>query len=226
VGTSHPNFELLDATPVAMIVKGVITTLSASDASNSSVLQTIEKFSSANGGSCTTGCVLVFSRPFVPTSSYIIPAFVYEGDFEGGLMRLPGQVTPTQPNSIMATNHFHIYGVDPYVGPFVNFNQTVGFDSLWRYMTGQSAVQAFNRTGVCVGKEILTRILQSVTHGQTEHSVIFVPGTSSGSDHTIYLSVAAMDSSAWDAPYLHWDEFTFEELFDPPQHEKTITLNN
>lgn len=109
--------------------------------------------------------------------------------FLGGLMRLPHETNyPTPSSCIMASNHFHVYGVDSYVGPFYNFGHPVSFSSAWRYQAGAMKIEGWNRTEVYLDVDHITEILQTVAQGTTEHAIEFVP-----SEMMIRFSVADMN---------------------------------
>lgn len=42
----------------------------------------------------------------MPNSDSQVPAFIYECDRYGGEMRIPAEVEPWDPNTIIASNHF------------------------------------------------------------------------------------------------------------------------
>jgi hypothetical protein len=160
-------------------------------------------------------------------------ALVYEGDRLGGALRLPGEY-PWPPRGIMVSNHFHKYGYDG-LAPLQNFGYRVYFSSLWRYEAGQNLVQAWSDTAMAgqgqqggggggdsggggggaggafgIGTAQMVRLLQTVTHASTEHSLITRPDAME-----IDLAVASAVAGGWHAPYLRWTTFQFEELFDP-----------
>jgi hypothetical protein len=52
------------------------------------------------------------------------------------------------------------------------------------------------------------RLQQIVSHGSTEYSVIFM-----ANQMKILVAVDDLKTDMWDAPYLSWREYQFEELF-------------
>mmetsp|Transcript_33010 Transcript_33010/g.71290 ORF Transcript_33010/g.71290 Transcript_33010/m.71290 type:complete len:268 (-) Transcript_33010:41-844(-) len=146
------------------------------------------------------------AAPFTPSQTSP-PAFVYEGDRYGGRMRVPGELRPTTHQGIMASNHYWSYHVDPRIPAQCN-GQEASFSSLWRYEAGQDLVEALLRTGERFGTATMRRLLQTVSHGTTEHSVIVRPNAME-----IDVAFANATASAWDAPYLDWTTFHFKELF-------------
>lgn len=95
----------------------------------------------------------------------------------------------------------------------------VSFNSKWRYETGFHTLEAWRRTGKSLGLEEMKRCLQvsgndqvdtkMSCHGTTEHSVIFHPDRKQ-----IWVAIASMrGDTAWDAPYLNWAQFSFNDLF-------------
>jgi len=123
-------------TPVSWILRQVISVVDSNSATPSNILDIINQYKSLGGGPSWTGTVFFFAKPYQPVyPPNAPPAFVYEGSRFGGVMRLPGQYSPYQPNCVMATNHFLAYGVDPYNTDIV-FGQQISFSSKSRYWTG------------------------------------------------------------------------------------------
>ncbi|HSW30076.1 MAG TPA: hypothetical protein VLH75_11385 [Longimicrobiales bacterium] len=129
------------------------------------------------------------------------------GDRFGTDIPEPGEVAPASPFGIMAANHFMTYGVDPDRPGFF-FGKEAGFSSTWRYEAGMNTLEAWLRQKKPLGTEEMRRLLQSVAHGTTEHSVIF-----RANDMTLDVAVDDLETDLWDAPYQPWVTFTFEELF-------------
>src|SRR5690606_20218262 len=177
------------------------------DAASQTVLSKINHFKSIPGGSCGSSCVLFVTKPV----RYREPAFLYEGDFQGGLMRMPGQAIPKLPSVLVASNHFHIYGVDPDIGPSYNFGKQVYYNTLQRYGSGSDKVLSLSRTAHGQGDEKrIIELLRTAAHGTTEHSVLYHPRNGKV---VFSVSNADMKLLAWDAPYLDFIEYEFEELF-------------
>jgi len=55
---------------------------------------------------------------------------------------------------------------------------------------------------------VVQALLRDVSHGSTEHSVVFRPDMM-----TFDVAVAALDAPAWDAPDREWHSFTFDGMF-------------
>lgn len=126
-------------------------------------------------------------------------------------MRVPHETNFPSPHTcIMASNHFQVYGVDPYTGPSFNFGNPVSFSSNWRYTVGASKIESWNRTEVHIEVKHMTSLQQAVAQGQTEHSIMFIPH-----QNLLRIAVADMNPAGYDAPYLQWTEFTLQELFQP-----------
>lgn len=218
VGSTPRVFSIDQAYPVTLLVQRVIDSTSSQDATPQNVQSKLQNLKSATGGSCSTGCVLLFARPIESTG--INPresAFIYEGAYQGGLVRIAGQTTDLPgDNVVIATNHFHTYGVDPDIGPRVNFGIPVYFSSLWRYESTSQLLQSWERNTVIrpvTGRERITKLLQTSAHGSTEHSIIVEPSAVAGR-HILSISLAKMAlPSFWDAPYLEFADFLFNEFF-------------
>jgi len=115
----------------------------------------------------------------------------------------------------MATNHFLIYGADPF-NPDLNFGVPISFSSKYRYYTGMMALQSWNRTDHLINTELAHQWLQRVCHGTTEHSVIYTPVYDAENSKTrvvFHVANANMNPSQWDAPYQVFKSFEFDELF-------------
>ncbi len=122
-------------------------------------------------------------------------------------IREPGEVAPASPFAIMAANHYMTYGVEPNRPGFF-FGKEASFSSLWRYEAGMNTLEAWLRQKKPLGTEDMRRLLQTVAHGTTEHSVIF-----RANDMTLDVALDDLETDLWDAPYQPWATFTFEELF-------------
>ncbi|KAL9647438.1 hypothetical protein ABK040_006799 [Willaertia magna] len=198
------------------IVKNILQKTSLSQATPNNVLSLINKYNSGAGGACVTGCVLFITRrTSINDTMNTPPAFVFEGDYTNGMMRSPGYSFPWFiNNAIGATNHFQLYGVDPsdkYATK--NFGRTNDFSSMWRYTVGINPIAVWDRIEKqefnCFDK--IKESLQRAAHGSTEHSVIFRP--QNNKSIKLDIAVAANTFTAWDAPYLNWITYDFEELF-------------
>jgi hypothetical protein len=69
-------------------------------------------------------------------------------------------------------------------------------------------LEAWSRTGKALGLSEAKRLLRIVSHGSTEYSVIFL-----ANQMKILVAVDDLKTDMWDAPYLSWREYQFEELF-------------
>jgi len=67
---------------------------------------------------------------------------------------------------------------------------------------------AWSRTGKALDVAEAIRLLQTVSHGTTEYSVIFA-----ANENRILVAVDNLKTNMWDAPYMRWVEFKFDELF-------------
>ncbi|MBL7084063.1 MAG: hypothetical protein ISS41_10625 [Candidatus Aminicenantes bacterium] len=174
------------------------------DTSPEKILNRMEQFKCEGGGVTAPGSIILWAVPFHNQDA---PAFVYEGDRSGGAVRIPTQVRPIHPHNIMASNHHKVYGYNPDQ-PELSFGKSVSFSSHWRYETGMNQLEAWCRTGKAIGLAEAKRLLQIVSHGTTEYSVIFA-----ANQMHILVAVDDLKTDMWDAPYLTWKEYKFEELF-------------
>lgn len=121
------------------------------------------------------------------------------------------QAEPYLENAMVVSNHFHVYGVDMDIGSHVNFGKQVYYSSLWRFTAGNEKLKSYSRNNKGKGDvEMLVKLLQTAAHGTTEHSIIYFP---SNGKIKFAISNAKMNFTGWDAPYLQFTEYEFNELF-------------
>jgi hypothetical protein len=186
-------------------IQRIILEKQGSDASPQSVLQMIKPFACSTGGITAAGSIILWAEPYKGQES---PAFVYEGGRAGFAMRKPSDVRPVDPNNIMASNHHLVYGFSPD-RPGNSLGSPVAFSSRWRYETGMQTLEAWTRQRKSLGLEEAIRLLEQVAHGTTEYSVIFL-----ANERRIFIAVDDLKADLWDAPYMKWTEFHFDELFE------------
>jgi len=174
------------------------------EATPEKILNRMEQFKCEGGGITAPGSIILWAVPF---HNQEVPAFVYEGDRFGGALRIPAQVRPFHPHNIMASNSHKVYGCNPDQ-PDLSFGKPVSFSSRWRYETGMNELEAWSRTGKALGLAEAKRLLQIVSHGTTEYSIIFL-----ANQMRILVAVDDLKTDMWDAPYLTWIDYRFEELF-------------
>jgi hypothetical protein len=175
---------------------------------------------SASGGTCVSGCIFVVARPSLGQGGDA--AFVYEGDLDGGAVRVPNDVAPRQDEGVMASNHYWKYHTDPdrvanNGSAWCNGQGPATFSSLWRYEAGRRRVDALLRTAAVEARappldagDVRT-LLRTVSHGTTEHSIVFHP------DRRVFeVAAARLDAPAWDAADAAWTTFAFDDLFALP----------
>ncbi len=83
------------------------------------------------------------------------------------------------------------------------------YSSAWRYEAGKDKVEAINRTKGYMDLDSFIELLQAVSHGTTEHSVIY---HQTGATE-FWLANSESEGSAWDAPYRKYHHFVFEQFF-------------
>jgi len=189
------------ATPVSWIMKEILETQTNETLSIESVNKLIQKFKCNQGGACAPGSIIIFAKPY--EKDHQVSAFLYEADRFGGEFRKASQGN----NYLIASNHFLQYGTQSnsdYV-----FGKPVAKSSLWRYEAAYNLVESWSRIGIKVGIEEMKRCLQTVCSGTTEHSIIFLPNKKE-----FYVALASMrGDQCWDAPYLSWTSFHFNDVF-------------
>jgi uncharacterized protein (DUF2141 family) len=186
-------------------IQRIILEKQGSDASPESVLQMMKPFACSTGGITAAGSIILWAVPYKGQES---PAFVYEGGRAGFALRKPSDVRPVDPNNIMASNHHLVYGFNPD-RPGDSLGSPVSFSSLWRYEAGMQTLEAWSRQRKSLGLEEAIRLLEQVAHGTTEYSVIFL-----ANERRIFIAVDDLKVDLWDAPYMKWIEFHFDELFE------------
>jgi len=202
-GGTGPGPVVDGLTPCTWTQREILETAGA-ESTPESIAGAMDGFRSNGGGSFGAGSVILWAVPYEGQEA---PAFVAEGDRFGTAVRGPTEVAPTSPSTIMGTNHYLVYGVEPD-RPGLYFGKTPSFSSLWRYETGMKTLEAWTRQGKPLGTEEMVRLLQSVAHGTTEYSVIF-----RANEMTLDVAVDDLAPDLWDAPYQEWVTFRFQELF-------------
>ena len=175
------------------------------DATPTSILQMMQPFACEGGGVTTPGSIILWAAP---NQGQEYPAFVYEGDRNGGVMRLPTNVPPIDPENIMASNHHKIYGCEPDKPDFC-FGKKVTGSTLKRYNDGLklleelTVLQKYN-----FGLAQAIQCLQTAAHGTTEYSIIF-----EANKKRILVAVDDLKPDTWDAPFKKWTPYQFDDLF-------------
>jgi hypothetical protein len=186
-------------------IQRIILEKQGGDATPESVLRMMKSFACSLSGITAAGSIILWAVPYEDQKS---PAFVYEGGRTGFAIRTATDVRPFNPANIMASNHYLVYGFDP-VQPGYSLGSPVSFSSRWRYETGMHTLEAWSRQGKSMGLDEAIRLLQQVAHGTTEYSVIFL-----ANERRILIAVDDLKTDMWDAPYMKWINFHFDDLFE------------
>jgi uncharacterized protein (DUF2141 family) len=202
-GGTGPGPVVGGIVPCSWVQRHILET-QGGDSTPESILQAMEDFRSEGGGITAPGSIILWAVPFRGQPS---PAFVWEGDRFGGVMRKPTDVRPLDTTNIMATNHHLVYGYESS-HPNRSFGRPISFSSLWRYEAGMNALEAWSRKAKPLGVDEAIELLQIVSHGTTEYSVLFL-----ANERRILVAVDNLQTDMWDAPYMKWAEFSFDELF-------------
>ncbi len=202
-GGTGPGTVVKSIVPCSWVQRYVLEK-EGSRAAPESILKLMQEFKCEGGGITTPGSIILWAFPYHDQEA---PAFVYEGDRFGGSMRIPTEVRPTDTTNIMASNHHKVYGFDPDQ-PDRSFGKPISFSSLWRYEVGMNMLEAWSRAGKSLGIAEAKQLLQTVSHGTTEYSVIFL-----ANEKRILVAVDDLKTDLWDAPFMEWKEFDFEKLF-------------
>ena len=175
------------------------------DATPKSILEMMQPFAGEGGGVTAPGSIILWATP---NQDQKYPAFVYEGDRNGGSMRFPTNVRPIDPDNIMASNHHKIYGCLPGETD-ICFGKKVTGSTLKRYNDGMKLLEAWSeQDNTNLGLAQAIQCLQTVAHGTTEYSIIF-----EANNKRILIAVDDLRPDAWDAPFKKWTAFQFNDLF-------------
>jgi len=205
-GVCDTGVPVQNAQPVSWSMRAVLQSLTAETATPENTLQTLSQYRCSGGGISTSGTIFVYARNNTAKTGPL--GYVFEGDKYNSVIRVPGEVDPMGSDEfIMATNHFMVYGVDPFL-PQLNFGKPDAFGSLVRYSTGALTLSAWERVDQKADVRSMQDILQRVCRGFTEHSVIWTPH-----DRKFYVANSQWKPTLWDAPYETWVPFVFDDLF-------------
>lgn len=232
-GQSNPDGPLAhQLSPFGWVVRQMLSgapTLSSARAR-------AEQHVSDQGGTCSAGCNLMvavasgdggdggrggfsgFGGGDLSSSASSAQAVVLESDRAHNAWREPNQVQPLIRQGIMVTNHEFLPPAFDPSAPLDNWGRQVYFSSLWRYEAGKNLVNAFTELGVKVGLGEMKRLLQTVTHATTEHTVILEDTGAGGL--VLHVAVADLRVGGWHAPYLRWHRAEISEFFaaaEPPE---------
>ena len=225
-------------TVIEYSIKNIISTTRAVEATPSNMEQKLRQFTSSEGGISGAGSIVVFSTPaYLGTTPNANPGFIAELDRYDTVMRTVDTDTTHLP-VIAQSNHFLQYGVDSAsesdsLNPLYNFGEEVGFSSRWRLQAIRGVLESFNATGTKLQglttsssrdavRFGVDRVMQAPAHGYTEHGVAFAPRggkrivSADGKVERSRPRFALANSNVgamWDAPYLKWVEYDFDEMF-------------
>lgn len=110
LGNVGPGQVVGNIRPVGYIQRSILS--QQSPLSVGGVADTMENNKCDGGGALGAGAVMVFASPKLEGSERNFGAFMYESDRYGGAIRLPGQRRPLSKETIMAANHFLVYGAE------------------------------------------------------------------------------------------------------------------
>ena len=188
---------------------------------------------SGGGAIIMFGCPINYNETNYNNTAENSNIFALEMDRDNTVIRLPNESPDFMfNNAIMTSNHFRKLGINMTNvnknGPICNdeyniYNMDVRieyFNSSWRYEAGRSKFYVYNRTQGYLDEDSMFDLLQAVSHGTTEHSIVI---------HAlnvidIYFAVADKDSTQWDAPYEKWHHFVFEDIFTQNKKNKKFKL--
>eukprot|EP00656_Telonema_subtile_P018129 TRINITY_DN19771_c0_g1_i1.p1 TRINITY_DN19771_c0_g1~~TRINITY_DN19771_c0_g1_i1.p1 ORF type:complete len:425 (-),score=86.31 TRINITY_DN19771_c0_g1_i1:49-1323(-) len=202
-GESNPNGPLARGlSPFGWVVRQMLLNSS----SISDIRLVADRYKTDQGGTCSAGCNLMIAE-----SSDAASAVVLESDRAHNTWREAGQVQPLISTGIMVTNHELRAPAYDAARPLDNWGREVYFSSLWRYEAGKNMVNAWTEYEQSVGLQEMIRLLQTVTHATTEHSIIFQVDQAGGL--ALHVAVADMSVGGWHAPYLRWMTVQFSQFF-------------
>lgn len=201
-GMTGPGPVVDKQVPFSWVMRECLAQLGP-DATAQQVQDLVDRYDNTAGGTCGPGCITLFATPYHGQTT---PAFVLEGDRFGERVRAADEAPPYVPQVLMASNHHLVYGADEQSQRV--FGNLPSFSSLWRYEAGKHKIESWHRTGRQIGTAAMQELLQTVSHGTTEYSIITRPN-----QLEFDVAVASMKPEMWDAPYRRWTTFRFDELF-------------
>ncbi len=203
-GPSGPGPVVGGIVPCSWVQRHILETAGA-DATPKSILQIMQSFACEGGGVTTPGSIILWATP---NQGQEYPAFVYEGDRNGGAMRLPANVRAIDPDNIMASNHHKIYGCLPGETD-ICFGKKVTGSTLKRYNDGIKLLEDWaNKKRIDLGLSDAIQCLQTAAHGTMEYSIIF-----EANKKRILVAVDDLAADTWDAPFKKWTAYQFDDLF-------------
>eukprot|EP01084_Bolivina_argentea_P054835 100545_1 len=224
-GNMGPSPIINDITPISVIVRGILNNFDQNNFTSTTVQKyVIDNFASNASatrlGSSGGGAILMCGCD--SNKQDLVPVFVLEMDRLNTVVREPMESPDLLLNDvILASNHFRKYGVNQTVNdPMSNSEFKVfGIDvrlnyynSSWRYENGRSKLYSINRTIGTINLDSMKNLLQTVSHGTTEHSVITM--NDEEGNISLYFAVAnSQINTLWDAPYERWYNIEFNYLF-------------
>lgn len=204
-GLTGPGPTVERMVPFSWTMRQTLARLGAT-ATPAEVQRLIDLCDNAAGGACGPGCITLVATPYVGQPR---PAFLLEGDRFGDAIRFASDAAPLVSQTLVASNHHRLYGVDAR-RPEMVFDKNPSFSSLWRYEAGRHKLEAWSRTDHKIGTAEMQELLQTVAHGTTEYAIITRPNVLE-----FDVATASMDAELWDAPYRKWTTFRFDDLFEP-----------
>ncbi|MBL7073805.1 hypothetical protein ISS37_01015 [candidate division KSB1 bacterium] len=202
-GSKKPGPITVNHTPVTFIMRAILEEVGPENMVEDAV-KVIDHYRSSGGGSCGAPTVMFIAAPY---RGQEYPAVVYEGNRFGGKVRYPDEPPTSSPFNIVGSNHFFKFGVSPDKLGKV-FGQIPYYSTQWRVTVAINKAEAWARTNKPVGTKEVINLLQSVAHGTTEHSIIFRPN-----EMTFDVANDDLKFDKWDAPFLKWTTFHFDEIF-------------
>jgi hypothetical protein len=142
------------------------------------------------------------------------PSATYETDSFGGVMRLPGEITPGDLFSLLTTNDFYKYqGVNRKAVDFLHTYHATILPDDYRYQAMLDILSQYKTEGRTIGTPEMIEILRATANtrqysGITEYSVICYPDTMS-----FALAKEDLSRKILSAPFATFTTFTFDEVF-------------
>ncbi|MBP7460608.1 MAG: hypothetical protein KBA26_04920 [Candidatus Delongbacteria bacterium] len=204
-GTKEPGPVTTRHTPVTL---GIRRILEEGDPMNllESSQKIISRYCCTGGGMCGAPSVILMAGPYYGQS---VPALFYEGTRFGWSYRLPGEAPNFSPYSVIGSNHFFKYGVNP-AKPDLVFGSEPYYSSRWRASVAFNKATVWERTHRPVDTAEMIDFLQSVGHRYSEHSIIY-----RANERKVLVANDDLKFDYWDGPFMPWIEFQLDDFFQP-----------
>ena len=200
---SHPDWDALDMLGYAMSQRRMLQTAAGPDQAGALWFPPANTFCG--------GWNLAVSSPAL--NGEPIPSVTFETDSWGGATRYPGEIEPSDPNTILTTNTFFTYSGTRPEALLPGSYAPAPTDQNYRYRDMQTLLERYASEGRLVGQTEMIDLMRAASRsdqyqGITEYSVIAWPDR-------MQLDLAKEDlaNRVLDASFAIYETYEFSELF-------------